>query len=138
MISFVNLHKNTLLYTRKLDTCCQAMRQEVMLAKFQPHASQRHLKWAEISYCTQYAVYSNKNTNYLNKSNEKHLATPFHFSYHRDKGCITKGYIQQKSKQYQKSTVHTYAKKWSWPNFSPMHRRGILNGMKLVTVYNML
>ena len=48
-----------LLYTRKLDTCCQAIRQEVMLAKFQPHASQRHSKWAEIRYCTQYAVYSN-------------------------------------------------------------------------------
>ena len=61
-----------LLYTRKLDTSCQAMRQEVMLAKFQPHASQMHFKWAEIRYCTQYAVYSNlllllihKKINYL-------------------------------------------------------------------------
>ena len=42
-----------LLYTRKLDTSCQAMRQEVMPAKFQPHASQMHLKWAEIRYCAQ-------------------------------------------------------------------------------------
>ena len=50
----------TLLYTRKLDTSCQAMRQEVMPAKFQPHASQMHLKWAEIRCCTQYAVYSNE------------------------------------------------------------------------------
>ena len=48
-----------LLYTRKLDTSWRACRQEVMLAKFQPHASQMHLKWAEIRYCTQYAVYSN-------------------------------------------------------------------------------
>ena len=46
-------------YTRKFDTRCQTMRQEVMSAKFQPHASPMHLKWAEISYCTQYAVYSN-------------------------------------------------------------------------------
>ena len=36
------------------------MRQEVMPAKFQPHASQMHFKWAEIRYRTQYAVYSNK------------------------------------------------------------------------------
>ena len=49
-----------LLYTRKLDTSWRACRQEVMLAKFQPHASQMHLKWAEIRCCTQYAVYSNK------------------------------------------------------------------------------
>ena len=66
-----------LLYTRKLDTSCQAMRQEVMLAKFQPHASQMHLKWAEIRYCTQYAVYSNKNTNYLNKSKQNILQPYF-------------------------------------------------------------
>ena len=46
-------------YTRKLDIRCQAMRQEVMPEKFQPHAWQMHLKWAEIRYCTQYAVYSN-------------------------------------------------------------------------------
>ena len=49
-----------LLYTRKLDTRCQAMRQEVVRTKFQPHASQMHLKWAEIGYCTQYPVYSNR------------------------------------------------------------------------------
>ena len=36
-----------------------SMRQKVMPAKFQPHASQMHLKWAEIRYCAQYAVYSN-------------------------------------------------------------------------------
>ena len=48
-----------LLFTRKFDTCCQAMRQKVMLAKFQSHASQRHLKWAEIRYCLQYVVNSN-------------------------------------------------------------------------------
>ena len=46
-----------LLYRRKLDTGCQAMRQEVVRTKFQPHASQMHLKWAEIRCCTQYAVY---------------------------------------------------------------------------------
>lgn len=55
-----NLHKYVvniqLLYTRKLDTGCHAMRQDVVQAKFQPNASQMHLKQAEICYCTQYAV----------------------------------------------------------------------------------
>ena len=36
--------KVQLQFTRKLDTRCQAMRQEVVLAKFQPHASQMHFK----------------------------------------------------------------------------------------------
>ena len=49
-----------LLYRRKFDTRCQAMRQEVVRTKFQPHASQMHLKWAEIRYCTQYTVYNNE------------------------------------------------------------------------------
>ena len=52
--------RTKLLYRRKLDTSCQAMRQEVVATKFQPHASQMHLRWAEIRYCTQYAVYSNR------------------------------------------------------------------------------
>ena len=36
------------------------MRQEVVLAKFQPHASQMHFKWAEIRYCLQFTVNSNR------------------------------------------------------------------------------
>ena len=36
------------------------MRQEVVLAKFQPHASQMHFKWAEIRYCLQFTVNSNE------------------------------------------------------------------------------
>ena len=56
----ITYEKNMMLqYTCKFDTRCQTMRQEVMPAKFQPHASQMHLKWVEIRYCTQYAVYSN-------------------------------------------------------------------------------
>ena len=47
-----------LLFTRKLDTRCQAMRQEVVPAKFQPHASQMNFKWAEISNCLQFTVNS--------------------------------------------------------------------------------
>ena len=55
-----------LLFTRKLDTRCQAMRQEVVPAKFQPHASQMHFKWAEIRYCLQFTVNSKKNICSLN------------------------------------------------------------------------
>ena len=36
------------LYRRKLDTCCQAMRQFLNCARLQPHASKMHLKWAVI------------------------------------------------------------------------------------------
>ena len=52
------------------------MRQEVMLAKFQPHASKMHLKWAEIRYCAQYAVYSN---NYSEQNCAEQLAFYFIF-----------------------------------------------------------
>jgi len=49
-----------LLFTRKLDTCCQAVRQRLYHARLQPHASKMHLKWAVI--VTAHTVCVNSNT----------------------------------------------------------------------------
>ena len=48
-----------LLFTRKLDTCCQAVRQRLYHARLQPHASKIHLKWAVIVTAHTVCVNSN-------------------------------------------------------------------------------
>ena len=48
-----------LLFTRKLDTCCQAVRQRLYHARLQPHASKMHLKWAVIVTAHTVCVNSN-------------------------------------------------------------------------------
>ena len=48
-----------LLFSRKLDTCCQAVRQKLDNAKLQPHASKMHLKWTVIVAAHTVCVNSN-------------------------------------------------------------------------------
>ena len=48
-----------LLFSRKLDTCCQAVRQKLDNAKLQPHASKMHLKWTVIVAALTVCVNSN-------------------------------------------------------------------------------
>ena len=48
------------MFTRKLDTCCQAVRQRLYHARLQPHASKMHLKWAVIVTAHTVCVNSNR------------------------------------------------------------------------------
>ena len=76
------LHKTAdkmLLFTRKLDTCCQAVRQRLYHARLQPHASKMHLKWAVI--VTAHTVCVNSNSTFtgfpLVFTNNKFSNSPF-------------------------------------------------------------
>ena len=91
----------SLLFIRKLDTRCQAMRQEVVLAKFQPHASQMHFKWLNCYFFIQYFVFSI--LLYMRKTSAKRchylLAEVFYlfiifykFSKYSGKGALTSMY----------------------------------------------
>ena len=68
-----------LLFTRKLDTCCQAVRQRLYHARLQPHASKMHLKWAVI--VTAHTVCVNSNSTFtgfpLVFTNNKFSNSPF-------------------------------------------------------------
>ena len=69
----------SLLFTRKLDTCCQAVRQRLYHARLQPHASKMHLKWAVI--VTAHTVCVNSNSTFtgfpLVFTNNKFSNSPF-------------------------------------------------------------
>ena len=76
----LSLSESTLLlFTRKLDTCCQAVRQRLYHARLQPHASKMHLKWAVI--VTAHTVCVNSNSTFtgfpLVFTNNKFSNSPF-------------------------------------------------------------
>ena len=68
----INKKAIPLLFTRKLDTCCQAVRQRLYHARLQPHASKMHLKWAVIVTAHTVCVNSNAIPEFKINSNTAH------------------------------------------------------------------